>query len=432
MCKEVSRRSREDISAWQNARIPEILAYVMQHSAFYRERFSGIDLSKITTVEDLAYLPFTTKEDLQRRNFDFVCVKADQIVDYITTSGTLGDPVTFVATDKDLDRLALNEYLSFVCADGHPEDIYQLMVTLDRRFMAGLAYFLGLRKLGAGIVRVGPGNPELQFDTIKRTQANVLVTIPSFLLRLIAYAEENQIAYKDLPVKAAVCIGEPIRDKDLNLNELGRQIKEKWDLKLYSTYASTEMGAAFTECSEGKGGHLIPEMIVVEFVDEQGRNVASGELGEVTITNIGVEGMPLIRFKTGDMCYHYTEPCACGRNSLRVGPIIGRKNQMIKYKGTTLFPQSLYDNLMDIPGVQNYLIEVSTNSIDTDDICVKIGCAQPDEHFIKQIKDRFRARLRVAPTIEILDPAELEKLRFPGMSRKPITFIDKRKKHGSN
>lgn len=432
MCKEVSRRSREEIRAWQNARIPEVLTYVMQHSTFYRERFSGIDLSRIRTVEDLVHLPFTSKEDLQRRNFDFVCVEQNQVVDYITTSGTLGEPVTFVATDKDLDRLALNEYLSFVCADGHPEDIYQLMVTLDRRFMAGLAYFLGLRKLGAGIVRVGPGNPELQFDTIKRTQANVLVTIPSFLLRLIAYAEENQIAYKELPIKAAVCIGEPIRDKDLNLNELGRQIKEKWDLKLYSTYASTEMGAAFTECSEGKGGHLIPEMLVVEFVDEQGRHVESGELGEVTITNIGVEGMPLIRFKTGDMCYHYTEPCACGRNSLRVGPIIGRKNQMIKYKGTTLFPQSLYDNLMDIPGVESYLIEVSTNSIDTDDICVKIGCAQPDEHFVKHIKDRFRARLRVAPSIEIMDPAELEKLRFPGMSRKPITFIDKRKKHGSN
>src|SRR5690554_4972008 len=268
MCKEVSRRSREEIRAWQNARIPEILAYVMQHSAFYRERFSGIDLSKITTVEDLAYLPFTTKEDLQRRNFDFVCVQQDQIVDYITTSGTLGDPVTFVATDNDLDRLALNEYLSFVCANGTNKDIYHLMVTLDRRFMAGLAYFLGLRKLGAGIVRVGPGNPGLQFDTIQRVSPTVLVTIPSFLLKLIEYAEQNEIDYKNTTIKSAVCIGEPIRDKDLNLNKLGRKITDKWDIKLYSTYASTEMGAAFTECEAGQGGHLIPEMLVVERSEE--------------------------------------------------------------------------------------------------------------------------------------------------------------------
>ena len=95
--------------------------------------------------------------------------------------------------------------------------------------------------------------------------------------------------------------------------------------------------------------------------------------------------MPLVRFKTGDMCYHYTEPCRCGRSSLRVGPIIGRKNQMLKYKGTTLFPQSLYDNLVEIPGVKNYLIEVSTNSIDTDEILVRIGSDDKRPEFVKYI-----------------------------------------------
>lgn len=432
MHTEVAKRSKEAIRAYQNERVPEILAYVMEHSAFYKERYKDIDVSQIKTVEDLAKLPVTTKEDLQRRNFDFICVDNDKIIDYITTSGTLGNPVTFVATEGDLQRLALNEYLSFVCANGSHKDIYQLMVTLDRRFMAGLAYFLGLRKLGAGIVRVGPGNPELQFDTIRRTNANILVTIPSFLLKLIEYAEQNGIDYKNCGIKAAVCIGEPIRDKDLNLNKLGAKIKNKWDIDLYSTYASTEMGAAFTECSQCQGGHLIPEMIIVEFLDENDQPVKEGELGEVTITNIGVEGMPLVRFKTGDMCYHYTDSCECGRNSLRVGPIIGRKNQMIKYKGTTLFPQSLYDNLMDIPGVKNYLIEVSTNNIDTDDISVKIGCENPDPLFEKNIKDHFRARLRVAPTVEIIHPDELEKLQFSGLNRKAVTFIDKRNGNGSH
>jgi phenylacetate-CoA ligase len=427
---EVSKKSIADIKQYQNERIPEILDYVVKVSPFYKERFAGIDLSDIKTTADLQRLPVTTKADLQTRNFDFYCVDNEKIVDYITTSGTLGNPVTFITTENDLNRLALNEYLSFVCANGSSSDIYHLMVTLDRRFMAGLAYFLGLRKLGAGIVRVGPGNPELQFDTIKRVSPTTLVTIPSFLLNLIEYAEKNGIDYKSTNIKSAICIGEPIRDKDLNLNKLGNKIKSKWDIKLYSTYASTEMGAAFTECEAGAGGHLIPEMLIVEFLDDNNNPVKDGELGEVTITNIGVEGMPLVRFKTGDMCYHFVEGCTCGRNSLRVGPIIGRKNQMIKYKGTTLFPQSLYDILNDIHGVKNYLVEVSTNSIDTDDIIVKIGCDSFDDDFMKSIKDHFRAKLRVAPSIEFLSPAELAKMQISETSRKPITFIDRRVNNG--
>ncbi|MBN1927001.1 MAG: AMP-binding protein [Prolixibacteraceae bacterium] len=427
---EISKKSIAEIKQYQNERIPEILDYVVKASPFYKERFADIDLSKIKTTDDLKLLPVTTKADLQTRNLDFYCVDHEKIVDYITTSGTLGNPVTFITTENDLNRLALNEYLSFICANGSSSDIYHLMVTLDRRFMAGLAYFLGLRKLGAGIVRVGPGNPELQFDTIKRVSPTTLVTIPSFLLNLIEYAEKNNIDYKNTNIKSAICIGEPIRDKDLNLNKLGNKIKSKWDIKLYSTYASTEMAAAFTECEAGAGGHLIPEMLIVEFLDDDNNPVKEGELGEITITNIGVEGMPLIRFKTGDICYHFEESCTCGRNSLRIGPIIGRKNQMIKYKGTTLFPQSLYDILNDIQGVKNYLVEVSTNSIDTDDIIVKIGCDSYDDEFMKSIKDHFRAKLRVAPSIEFLSPADLAKMQITETSRKPITFIDRRVNNG--
>lgn len=426
MITEISQKSIEEIDKFQNEKLQETLKYVMDKSPFYKERFKKYNISEIVTKEDLVNLPVTTKEDLQRRNDDFICVDKSEIIDYITTSGTLGNPVTFVTTENDLNRLALNEYLSFRCANGSAEDIYHLMVTIDRRFMAGLAYFLGLRKLGAGIVRVGPGNPGLQFDTIQRVAPTVLVTIPSFLLKLIEYAEENNIDYKNTTIKSAVCIGEPIRDNDLNLSKLGQKIKDKWDIELYSTYASTEMGAAFTECEEGKGGHLIPEMLIVEFLDENNMPVKEGEIGEVTITNLGIEAMPLIRFKTGDMCYHYTEKCGCGRSSLRVGPIIGRKNQMIKYKGTTLFPQSFYDILNDIKGVESYVVEVSTNSIDTDDVCVKVGSFDNSEEFEKKIKDHFRAKLRVAPSIRIMNPEDVDKIRNNENSRKPITYIDYR------
>jgi len=318
--------------------------------------------------------------------------------------------------------------MSFACAGATNADIFQRMVTIDRRFMAGVAYFLGLRKLGAGVVRVGPGNPELQFDTLMRINPTAFVTVPSFLLKLIEYAEANGIDYKNTSVKSAICIGEPIRNTDFSYNVLGKQITDKWNIQLFSTYASTEMGAAFSECTEGRGGHLHPELLIAEFLDDDENPVKPGDLGELVITTLGVEAMPLVRFKTGDICHHYIEPCACGRNTLRVGPLVGRKKQMIKYKGTTLYPPSLYDILNEIQGVDNYVVEVSTSRIGTDEILIKVGCKNPNEEFEKLIKDHFRAKLRVAPAISFFNPAEIHKLQFPEMSRKPIVFFDKRER----
>lgn len=426
MRMELAYRSKEEIKVFQSERLVEQLKYVIENSPFYKEYLRDYPLSSIRSVDDLVSLPTTTKEQLQKQNMDFLCVSKDRIIDFITTSGTTGDPVTFAATEKDLNRLAENEYASFKCADGSYKDIYQLMITLDRRFMAGLAYFLGLRKLGAGIIRVGPGNAVLQFDTILRTSPTVLVSLPSFLLKLIEYAEENGIDLSATSVKSAVCIGEPLRDSKFNLNKLGRRIRDKWDIKLYSTYASTEMGAAFTECGEGKGGHLNPEMLVVEFLDDKNMPVEEGELGEITITNLGVEGMPLVRFKTGDICYHYTEKCGCGRETLRLGPILGRRNQMIKFKGTTLYPPVLYDILNDFEEVENYVVEVSKSTIDTDEVKVIIGSQHYSEDFEKTIKDHFRAKLRVAPTISFLNPEEVRTLQYEHGGRKPLTFIDLR------
>src|SRR4051812_43404997 len=329
MIPEIETKSLEEQKKYQEGRLPELLEYVSERSKYYSALFKehNIDVAKIKTIEDLQQIPVTTKDDIQNRNNDFICVAPSKIIDYITTSGTLGDPVLFPMTDKDLDRLAYNECISFECAGSSKEDIFQLMTTLDKRFMAGLAYFLGIRKLGAGVVRVGGGIPELQWDTINRINPTAFVTVPSFLLKLIEYAEANNIDYKNTSITKAICIGESLRNQDFSLTTLGEKIREKWDIKLYSTYASTEMSAAFTECSEGKGGHHHPELVIVEFLDETNQAVKEGEAEEVTITTLGVEGMPLLRFKTGDLCHHYTTPCACGRTTIRLGPIVGRRKQ---------------------------------------------------------------------------------------------------------
>lgn len=425
---DIEKKPLKEIINFQNRKLSELINYLNNNSRFYKDlfRLNKIDVARINGIKDLKDIPFTTKDDLQERNEDFICVHKTRIIDYITTSGTLGKPVTFAQTDNDLDRLAYNEAISFVCAGARPESIYQIITTLDRRFMAGLAYFLGLRVLGAGIIRVGPGMPELQWESIQRFKPDAFVTVPSFLVKLIEFAEANGIDYRNSSIKSAVCIGEPLRKADMTYNTLGKRITEKWDIKLYSTYASTEMGTAFTECDHGNGGHHHPELIILEVIDENGNQVNDGEAGEVTVTTLAVEGMPLLRFKTGDICHYYTEPCQCGRNTVRLGPVIGRKQQMIKYKGTTIYPPALFDILDDIQQVDNYIIEVSTNKIDTDNITILLNCNSSGAEIEQIVKDRFRAKLRVVPDVKFINKSEIDHLMFPSGSRKPIKFIDKR------
>jgi phenylacetate-CoA ligase len=424
----IETKSKTEIKQYQEEKLALLLNYLNTNSAFYKAHFkkNTISVDKIKTLEDLKHIPPTTKDDLQRYNEDFLCVDRSKVIDYVTTSGTSGEPVTFMMTEADLERLAYNEYISFCCADGSAAERYQLMTTIDRRFMAGLAYFMGIRKMGAGISRVGPGIPELQWDTINRIKSTVLVTVPSFLLKLIQFAEIHGIDYKNSSITKAICIGEPLRNADFSMNTLAKRIAEKWDIKLYSTYASTEMGTAFTECIAGQGGHHHPEMIIVEFLDDNNNPVRDNEPGEVTITTLGVEGMPLLRFKTGDICYHHTEVCSCGRTTMRLGPIIGRKNQMIKFKGTTLYPPALYDVLLQVENVQNYVIEVFTNAIGTDEILLRVASNAPSEKIEKEIKDHFKAKLRVTPSIVFESLDEINKTVFTENSRKPIKFIDKR------
>lgn len=427
---EIQFHNANEIKLYQEARLKETLVYLQLHSAFYQKMFKEhrIDIDEIQCIEDLQKLPVTTKSDLQLHNESFICVNKNKIIDYVTTSGTLGDPITFVLTDNDLERLSYNEYLSFTTAGCTKDDIMQLMTTIDRRFMAGMAYFLGARELGMGVARVGNGIPELQWDTIERIHPSCGIAVPSFLIKLIEFAEKNKINYNTSSINKCICIGEPLRQNNFELNTLGRKINEKWgSLQLLSTYASTEMQSSFTECYEMKGGHLQPELIIVEFLDDNDNLVSEGEAGEVTITTLGVEGMPLLRFKTGDICYHYSTPCACSRKTMRLGPVLGRKGQMIKYKGTTLYPPALFDILDNIPHIKNYLVEVYTNDLGTDEILVRIGCDdKQDESFTKEIKDMFRSRLRVAPNISFESPEYIAKMQMPPMSRKVNKFIDLR------
>lgn len=428
MIPEIETKSLQEIKEFQEIKLKEALNYLSEHSPFYQRLFNthGIQISDIQRLEDLTKIPTTSKEDLQHSNDDFICVPKHQIVDYSTTSGTLGQPVTFALTDKDLDRLAYNEAISFASAGVQSEDIIQLMTTIDRRFMAGLAYFLGARKLGAGIVRVVAGSPELQFDSILKFKPTYLIAVPSFLIKLIEYAKMHHIDMNSLGIKGVICIGEPIRNDDFSLNTLGQKIKEQWNINLYSTYASTEMSTAFTECEAQRGGHHHPELIIVEILDDKNQPVSTGDIGELTITTLGVEAMPLLRFRTGDMVKAHTSQCCCGRTTMRLGPVVGRKQQMIKYKGTTLYPPAIINVLSSFEAIEAFVIEIRSTDLETDELMIHIVVQNPTNKFKQDLQDHLRAKLRVTPSVKFVDHSHIEQIKQASSSRKSVIVFDHR------
>lgn len=425
--KDLYFQDKKSIEKEQFLLLLEQLKYIASNSPYYQKIFkeNKIDISAIRSFHDLKSIPITSKEELQQFNEDFIAVSRNEIIDLVTTSGTLGSPVSFALNDADLDRLALNESRSFEIAGITAQDIVQITTTLDRRFMAGLAYFLGLRKIGAGIIRSGSGLPALQWESIQRFKPTVLVAVPSFLIKLIDYAEKNQIDFKATSIKKAVCIGEPLRSSSGELNALGKKINEKWDIELFSTYASTEMATAFTECEFHQGNHVLSDLIYTEILDGNGNEVAPGEVGELVVTTLGVKTMPLLRFATGDMLTYTNETCKCGRNTKRLGPVIGRKQQKLKLKGTSIYPQHIIEILNAYGKLDNFVIEATHDDFSNDQLTILVP-ETLSEAEIDELKEHFKSGIHVTPQFRKTTIEELNKIRFPKASRKPQIFRDLR------
>ena len=405
--------------------LKKTIDYCSTHSPHYKKVLSAIDLSSDFSLDKYKNLPFTTKEDLANDHKSFCCVERKDIAEYVTTSGTTGSPISLFLTQNDLKRLAKNEKDSFKLMGLSNEDVFQLLTTIDKQFMAGLAYSLGVQELGAGMIRIGPGVPKLQWDSIFNYEPTVLIAVPSFIVTLIDFAKENNIDFQKSSVKSIVCIGEPLRNNDLTLNTLGKRITDNWDVQLFSTYASTEMGAAFSECTEHKGCHLNDDLLFLEVLDDKGNDVLDGTAGEVVVTTLQTEGTPLIRYKTGDIATVYYDQCGCGSKTPRLGPIIGRKNQMIKFKGTTLYPKAIFDTLEEFEQISCYKIVIDKNELGNDDLFILLEDKLIDLPILHQIKERCKEKLRVLPTFHFVEANKLRGMVYKKHMRKPEKIVFK-------
>ncbi len=417
----------QEIRTVQEQLLRRHVEYLSARSPYYVRLFrdQGIDPSQ-ATLDNLANLPFTDRTALGRFNDDFLAVSRSQIVDIVLSSGTTGKPTAMMYTENDLRRLAYNEEISFISCGLTRDDTVLLTCTIDRCFIAGLAYFSGVRSLGAAAVRNGLNSPESHLEMIQRLKPTAMVGVPMFLLKLGRYIQSQGMHARKLGIRKMICIGEPIRDRSLAFLKMGENLEEVWGAKIYSTYASSETITSFCECTAQQGGHLHPDLAVVEIVNDEGDVLPPGETGEVVITPLQIEGMPLLRFRTGDVSFLLDSPCSCGRFSPRLGPILGRKKQMIKFRGTTLYPNSLYAVLDSIPSITEYYVTANSDYELSDDIRVFVAVRDAD-CTAEMIMDRLQAHLRVRPAVFVTSEDEVRKTVFPGNSRKPIRFIDKRK-----
>lgn len=423
-------KSRKVIEGNQVKGLRELVRYVSKNSPFYKKVLTkyGIKYSNIRFLDDLQGLPLTAKEQLQKHNRSFYCAKERDVSEIVSTTGTTGEPVFMVLTKEDLNRLANNEARSFYCANVSNKDVFHIAVTLDSLFMAGIAYYSGIVKLGASAFRVGMQNTEKHIQLIKKLRPTGIVTVPSFLIRLIEEVKKEGIDPKTLSIKKALLVGEAIRDKNFDLNRLGSLLSASWPIDLYSTYGNTEGAISFCECQVHRGCHEHPDMIISEILDEKGYPVPEGEIGELVLTTLQNKGMPLLRYKTGDITFKLTERCLCGRNSSRIGPILGRKAQMMKFKGVKVYPKTIENAIADIDGVHNYIIEALTGDDHSDKIIVKIGCGRKSKKFKENICKRIKAYARVTPLVKLMSFEKVERLRTDGGTRrKPRVFIDNRK-----
>jgi phenylacetate-CoA ligase len=414
------------VRAAQSARLKQHLAYCARHSPYYRRLFkeAGIVINSIG-LDNLQSLPMTDKTDFARHNDEFLAVPHTDIVDIVLSSGTTGKPCRIMYTEKDLQRLAYNEQLSFESCGVTAADVALLTCTMDRCFIAGLAYFLGIRALGAAAIRNGHGTLIGHMEIIRTLKPTVLVGVPSFIRRLGLFLKDQGINPAKTPLRSLVCIGEPVRGRDMRPLKLGRDIEQLWNARVFSTYASSECITTFCECTARQGGHLHPDLAIIEIVDEQGRPVEPGTQGEVVLTPLAIQGMPLVRFKTGDIGFLINEPCACGRKSPRLGPILGRKQHMMKVRGTSLYPQAVFAAMDEIGGLGDYYLEITNTDELSDQLIIHIGdrAGQPP---VNSICEQLQSKLRVTPSI-VIDPEDKVRQHVHSPeSRKPIRVIDRR------
>ena len=400
---EIETAKREDIRALQLARLKNIVAYAYERVPMYKERFDAIGLKPehIRTLEDIRHIPYTTKDDLRDHYpFGMFAVPMKKIIRLHASSGTTGKPVVNGYTRKDLDDWSTCIARILTMAGATDEDIFHVAFGYGL-FTGGFGLHYGIEKLGATVVPVSSGNTERQLMLMKDFGATALIATPSYAMYLAETAKKLGIL-NELKIRL-VCMG-----AEASTAEMHEALHALLGAFPTENYGLTEVGGPGVagECREKAGMHINEDMFYPEIVNiEQNKVLPEGERGEMVITTLTKEGMPVLRYRTKDITSLTYEPCKCGRTTARMSRVVGRTDDMLIIRGVNVFPSQIESVLMAMPelGKMYEIVVDRKNYMDILEVHVEVGDASllTDYSKLEALVDKIKHALRVVLQLDV-------------------------------
>ncbi|MFI3269493.1 MAG: phenylacetate--CoA ligase [Rikenellaceae bacterium] len=421
--------SREEMRKLQGERLHKTVQRVYHNTPFYREKMQqmGVTPDDIQTVDDIVKLPFTTKQDL-RDNYPYglFAVPISEIVRLHASSGTTGLPTVVGYTRKDISIWSEMMTRCLTAYGVSQSDIVSVGYGYGL-FTGGLGAHYGAENLGSTVIPMSTGNTQKQIQLMRDFQASVIMCTPSYSLYLADSLEGKNITKSDLKLRIGAFGAEPWTE------EMRREIEARLGIDAYNIYGLSEiMGPGVShECECKNGSHIIEDHFIPEIIDPKTfEQLPAGEQGELVFTTITKEGMPLLRYRTKDLCSLIDEPCECGRTNVRMTRIVGRSDDMLIIRGVNVFPSQIEEVILNIPELEpHYLIELDrVNNQDVFEVKVEVKAEafSDDMQQMMSIKSKvaqsMHSMLGLNPTIKLVAPRTIE--RSQG---KAVRVIDKRK-----
>ena len=412
---EIETMPREKIREMQLERLKHIVRYAYENVPMYKERFDKIGLKPehIRTLKDIEKIPYTTKDDL-RDNYPFklLAVPMKKIIRIHASSGTTGKPITCGYTRADLDNWSTCIARILTMAGATDEDIFHVAFGYGL-FTGGFGLHYGIEKLGATVVPVSSGNTERQIMLLKDFGATALIATPSYAMYLAETAKKLGVL-GDLKLRL-VCMGAEASTAEMH--EALHQILGAFPTE---NYGLTEVGGPGVsgECREKAGMHINEDMYYPEIVNiEENRALPEGEQGELVLTTLTKEGMPILRYRTKDITSLTYEPCKCGRTTARMARVVGRTDDMLIIRGVNVFPSQIESVLMAMPelGKMYEIIVDRVNYMDTIEVRVEVGDASlltdysKLEELVAKIKHKLRVVVQLDVKVKLVEPFSIKR-----------------------
>lgn len=421
---EIECASRDYLHAVQSARLIKMVKNAYDHVPFYKRKLDevGVSPADIHSIDDIAKLPFTVKTDL-RDNFPYgmFAVQPRDLVRIHASSGTTGKQTVVGYTKNDIDVWAQCAARALAAAGGTREDFIHVSYGYGL-FTGGLGLHYGAEKLGAAAIPVSTGNTARQVQIFQDFGSTILCCTPSYALYIGETIREMGIDPSTLKLKNGVFGAEPWTDN------MRREIEKLLDIKAYDIYGLSEIagpGVAY-DCDRQDGLHICEDYFYPEVIDPDTlQPMPDGEYGELVFTCIGKEALPLIRYRTRDICALRREPCACGRTFVRMTKPRGRSDDMLIIRGINVFPSQVEHVLLELGMDPNYLIIVDRkNNLDTMEVQVEMNTAlfsdsvRDLENAEKRIENALQSTLNVHARVRLMEPNTLP--RSEGKAKRVI------------